>query len=827
MGDCKDCRVNSGAPSSPLPLTGRGRGWGDGWDCVLWKLLASTPTPNPSPRQCEALLRSEWGGEYDRTWGRTLNTIFIAALAISATALTTLHIAVTQSPPPDLAGVAEVSTTVLDRNGALLRAFTTPKGYWRLPVTPAEVDPRYLAMLTAFEDRRFYGHNGADLKAFARASLQMLRHRRVVSGGSTLTMQTARLIAGPHAKTGATKLHQIVRALQLERQLGKRDILALYLKLAPFGGNMEGVRAASIAYFGKEPRRLSVGEAALLVAIPQSPESRRPDRFPQAARRARDRVLARALASHVITAAEMTRAKAEAVPQVRREFPKLAPQLADAERARAPLALVHHTTLDRELQRALEGLARDHVKTLGDKLSAAVLVADHKTGEILAHVGSAGYLDDSRFGAIDMVNAVRSPGSTLKPIIYGLGFEAGLAHPETLIEDRPVRFGTYAPKNFDEEFHGTVTIREALSQSLNIPAVKMLNAVGPGKLVGRFMRFGLVPVLPAKTEPTIAIALGGIGLTLHDLATLYASLARGGEAVTLRHISRSPHSCTQSGEGHVEGKAPVWAAGPPQTRSQSPPLTLTSPALRLSPAPQGRGEGGCPAATIAIGPASKAATLQIAAHRRLLSPVASWYVTDILKDAAPPVAARGGRIAYKTGTSYGYRDAYAIGYDGTHTIAVWVGRPDSAATAGLTGRAAAAPLLFDAFARLGEDRSALAGAPAGAVVATGATLPPPLKRFKEPGDELAASGGAYLEPAPVIAFPPDRSDLELEASSGETITIKADGGALPLTWLVDGEPIPSEPFRRDASWQPNGRGFAKLSVIDAKGKVDRVTVRVR
>ena len=704
----------------------------------------------------------------------TLLAAFTSILALTASALTALHVAITTAPPLILAEAAEVSTTVLDRDDRLLRAFTTPSGHWRLPVTPVAVDPRYLAMLTAFEDRRFYTHSGVDLKAFARASLQMLRHRRIVSGGSTLTMQTARLIEGPHAKSGATKLRQIIRAIQLERQFSKQQILGIYLRLAPYGGNMEGVRAASIAYFGKEPRRLSVGEAALLVAIPQSPETRRPDRFPEAARRARDRVLARALAAKVITPAELTRAKAEVIPRVRRDFPKLAPHLAEAERARAPLQAVHRTTLDRDLQRSLEDLAREHTKSLGDKLSAAILVADNKTGEVLAHVGSAGYLDDARFGAIDMVNAVRSPGSTLKPIIYGLGFEAGLAHPETLIEDRPVRFGTYSPKNFDEEFHGTVTVREALSQSLNIPAVKMLNAVGPGKLYGRFLRFGISPQLPAKTEPTIAIALGGIGLTLHDLATMYTSLARGGEAVSLVHAK--------------EAKLP--------------------PAL-------------------AIGPASRAATQQLAARRRLLSPVAAWYVTGILKDAPPPVSARGGRIAYKTGTSYGYRDAYAIGYDGTHTIAVWVGRPDSAATAGLTGRSAAAPLLFDAFARLGENRTPLASAPSGAVIATGATLPPPLKRFKEPGEDVALAGGPYLEPAPSISFPPDRSEVEIDAGEGETVVIKADGGALPLTWLVDGEPIASEPFRRDAAWQPSGRGFAKLSVIDANGKVDRVTVRVR
>ena len=201
---------------------------------------------------------------------------------------------------------------------------------------------------------------------------------------------------------------------------------------------------------------------------------------------------------------------------------------------------MHRLTIDRDVQAALETLAAEQTKLLGQKLSAAILVVEHTTGEVIAHVGSAGYLDDARFGAIDMANAVRSPGSTLKPFIYGLAFEAGLAHPETLIEDRPVRFGTYAPKNFDEGYHGTVTIREALANSLNIPAVKVLDAVGPGKLAGRFRRVGVEPAFPDKGAPTLAMALGGMGLTLHDLATLYASLARGGEAVALKYRLDAP-----------------------------------------------------------------------------------------------------------------------------------------------------------------------------------------------------------------------------------------------------------------------------------------------
>lgn len=701
-----------------------------------------------------------------------------ALLGATCAGLVALHAAVALGPQLPLDRAGEVSVTVVDRNDALLRAFTTNTGYWRLPVEAAEVDQRYLRMLIAFEDRRFFRHGGVDLAAFVRAATQVVRHGRLVSGGSTLSMQTARLLRGPTPKSAAGKVQQVIDALQLERRMSKREILAHYLRLAPYGGNMEGVRAASIAYFGKEPRRLSIGEAALLVAIPQSPEARRPDRSSLAARRARDRVLTRALEAGIITAAEIERAKLEPVPTIRREFPKLAPHLAEAEMARAPLAAIHRTTLDRDLQAGLEELAREHAKSLGEKLSAAIVVADHRTGEILARVGSAGYLDGSRWGAVDMVAAVRSPGSTLKPLIYGLGFDAGIAHPETLIEDRAARFGSYAPKNFDEEFHGTVTIREALAQSLNIPAVKVLNAVGPGRLYSRLKRAGATPVLPAATEPTVAIALGGIGLRLDELAALYASLARGGEPITLRHIRQ------------------------PLNQSVS--------------------------AASSIGPQSRLARTVSAASRRILSPVAAWYVTDILKDAPPPAHAVSGRIAYKTGTSYGYRDAYAIGYDGSHVVAVWVGRPDSAATAGLSGRVAAAPLLFDAFARIGGLRTPLPGSPPGAIIASGVSLPPPLKRFREPGSEHASGPAAtFIEHAPVIAFPPDRSEVELGEVGQDRVILKVDGGALPLTWLVDNQPIESDPHRRDVEWQPKGRGFLSVSVIDAAGKSDRVVVRVR
>jgi penicillin-binding protein 1C len=680
--------------------------------------------------------------------------VLVAALLLAGALL--LAVVGQRMEPLALAPADALSVTVLDRNDRLLRAYTTPDGRWRLPIEPEEVDQRYLAMLIRLEDKRFYTHRGVDAAAFLRAAWLLLRHRHIVSGASTLTMQVVRLLQGEHERSALGKLRQMLNAFALERRQSKRAILRLYLRLAPFGGNLEGVRAAALAYFGKEPRRLSPAEAALLVALPQSPKLRRPDRFPETARRARNKILELAQRAGIISREEAMRARSERMPLARRPFPLLAAHLADAEVAQND-RLVHRLTIDAGAQAQLQSLLKEHINALGGRLSAALIALEHESGAVIAHVGSPGYLDDARFGAVDMTAAVRSPGSTLKPLIYGLAFETGLAHPETLIEDRPARFGHYVPRNFDSDWHGTVSVRTALAQSLNIPAVKVLDALGPARLYGRLRQTGILPVLPNGAEPSLAIALGGLGLRLTDLASLYAGLARGGTPVTLKY--RLDDSRAMAGQ------------------------------------------------------------------TRLLAEVAAWYVSDILRNAPAPAHAKPGQIAYKTGTSYGFRDAWAIGYDGRHTVAVWVGRPDGAATPGLAGRTAAAPLLFDAFARLSPHRTPLPGAPAGALRVLAKDLPPPLKRFREAVD---AAGGPPEAPLQ-IAFPPDRSELEVEEleSGSANILAKAEGGALPLTWLIDGVPIRSDPARRDA-WLPTPRpGFLKLSVIDARGQADRVMFRVK
>lgn len=649
---------------------------------------------------------------------------------------------------PDLSPATSV--TVLDRNGALLRAYTVD-GKWRLPVAVAEVDPGYIRQLVAFEDRRFAAHPGVDPLALARAALQAVRHGRVVSGGSTLTMQVARLIEQGPTGNWAAKLRQMRLALALERRLDKQAILGLYLTLAPFGGNIEGVRAASLAWFGKEPRRLTPAEAALLVAVPQAPEARRPDRHPEAARIARDRALARAARAGVLETSEAEAARRDPVPAVRRPFPALAPHLADRLVAADPAAGVHRTTLDAGLQRRVEALLKESARALGPNLTAALIVADHRTGQILARAGAADAFDTASRGFVDMSRAARSPGSTLKPLVYGLAFEAGLAHPESLIDDKPMRFGSYAPQNLDRRFGGTLTLRAALQQSRNLPAVALLDAVGPAQLMARLNRAGVTADLPPGRAPGLAIALGGLGLTLEDLVTLYAGIAHGG-------VAR--------------------------------PLT-TDPGAPL------------------------------AAGVRLLSANAAWQVADILLGVAPPANAAPGRIAFKTGTSYGHRDAWAVGFDGEHVIGVWFGRADGAALPGVLGLDVAAPALFDAFARLKPEPAPLPPPPASVLTVTSAELPPPLRRFRPRGTPIGPEG-------PEIAFPPDgaRLDLGIAARDPVPLVIRVGAGTPPFRWLIDGRPVAAPPFGREAVWQPDGAGYVSVLVIDASGGSARAEVFV-
>lgn len=507
----------------------------------------------------------------NRRWvaGRVL--LVAAVLALVAWVAFDRWVATTDLPPLAI----ETSVEVLARDGRLLRAFTVGDGRWRLAVDPTRVDLGYVAMLLAYEDHRFYAHRGVDPWALARAGFLSVRYGRRVAGGSTLTMQVARLLEDGVTGTWRGKLRQMRVALALERVRSKEQVLALYLQLAPMGGNLEGVRAGSLAWFGKEPERLTEAEAALLVALPQAPAARTPDEHPDAARAARDRVLARAVDAGALTAEAASAAMREPLPTVRRPFPALAPHLADRLRAAAPDGPVHRTTLDAELQAALEALASGALVDLPAPATLALLVADPDSGEVLASVGSADHTSDARRGFVDMTQALRSPGSTLKPLVYGLAFSDGLAHPETLLNDRPEDYGGYAPQNFDGVFRGPVTAREALQTSLNLPAVALTEALGPARLLAAMRQAGVEAVVPGDV-PGLAVALGGVGVSLEGLVQLYAAIARGGEA---RGLSVAPGGVADSAMRLMTPEAAwhvadVLAEGPRPAGSPDEPLAF-------------------------------------------------------------------------------------------------------------------------------------------------------------------------------------------------------------------------------------------------------------
>ncbi|HVM85739.1 MAG TPA: penicillin-binding protein 1C [Candidatus Binatia bacterium] len=654
--------------------------------------------------------------------------------------------------PLDLGRLQSHSVMVLAADGSILRGFAASGGAWRFPATTTEVDPKFLKFLIAYEDQRFYRHPGVDPLAVLRATGQAIAAGHVVSGASTLTMQTARLLE-PRPRVLASKLIEMARALQLEARVGKEGTLGIYLTLAPYGGNLEGIRAASLAYFGKEPSHLTEAEAALLVVLPQSPETLRPDRFPEAAKAARDKVLARLLGEGVIDRPTYETAIAE--PAVAKRLPALndAAHLALRLRLEAPGDLTIRTSVDADLQDRVEALAERSQSNLEPGAGIAVLVVDNAERRVIAYLGSADFFDDKRFGQNDMVAAIRSPGSALKPFIYGMAFEDLIVHPETVVKDVPMRFGDYAPSNFDHLFRGEVTAREALQLSLNLPAVALLDRIGPGHFAQRLGDAGAPLVLPDKhARPGLPIALGGVGINLERLVTLYAALAEGGVARPLLYRIDAA-----KGEGH-----------------------------------------------------------------QLMSPLAAWYVTRILDETPPPERwlPAGNRrnastIAYKTGTSYGYRDAWAVGYNARFTVGVWVGRPDGAFSNGRMGRDAAAPILFQVFDQLPHGESAAAATPpAGAILGGTNDLPVNLRRFDpQPGLETGAQPQVVAGPS--IQSPVDGATLDLVNAS---LVLTARGGALPLRWLVNGKPVDSEPFRRQAEWQPDGRGAARVTVIDGLGR---------
>jgi len=546
-----------------------------------------------------------------------------AALLISLLALDLIF-------PPPLPKARDTSTLVVARDGTPLRAFADADGVWRYPATPDSVSPLYLQALLNYEDRWFRRHPGINPWALLRAAGQWARGGRIVSGGSTLTMQVARLL-DPHSRTPWGKAKQLLRALQLEAHLDKDQILTLYLQRAPFGGTIEGVEAASWAYLGKPAAQLSHAEAALLAVLPQSPSRLRPDRHPQAAQAARDKVLERMARLRVWTPAQVQDARIEPVVARSLQPPLHAALLAERLRRAQPRQARIVSTIDADLQRVLEERVSVYFSQLPERTSAALLVIDNASMEARAYVGSVEFGDKARLGHVDMVRAWRSPGSTLKPFLYALALDDGLIHSESLLLDAPQSFGGYRPGNFDAAFNGPIGAAQALRLSLNVPAVDLLDRVGPARFSARLANSGVALRYPRGAQPNLSLILGGTGARLEDLVGAFAALNRQGRSARVRY----------------------------------------TPGDALD-------------------------------ERRLMSPGAAWIVREILRSHPRPGYGAGAfdtgsrpSVAWKTGTSYGFRDAWALGSTSRYTVGVWVGRPDGTPLPGQYGAVTALPLMFE------------------------------------------------------------------------------------------------------------------------------------
>ena len=591
-------------------------------------------------------------------------------------------------PPP--------SRIVLDRNGQWLRAFLADDGMWRIAVShqPSAVsgiainrssedfrEPRaeshslllHQAILTS-EDRWFYYHYGINPVSIATALYDNLKAGEVVRGGSTITMQLARLME-PKARNIPNKLIEAFRALQLEHAYSKSEILNFYFNMLPYGGNIVGTGAASRFYFNKPQHALSLGEAALLAAIPNAPERLRPDRFPENARKAREKVLNRLLARGQISKQQWQEALQEPIPKTRYPLPFKAPHLSRmlVKHAAPTTDGRIYTTIDTKVQETAVRILREYLDAAGKPSlqgshsagTGAIVVMDTQSREVLAMVGSHDFFDRRASGQINGTLAPRSPGSALKPFVYALAMEQGLITPETLLFDVPVSYAGYEPVNYDGKYNGYVTARQALARSLNIPAVN-LNARLKNITLRTFLKQAGISTLAPDRKYGLSMVLGGCEVNLLELTTLYAGLANMGEF--------EPYQIEVSGQQSAVSS------------QQSENLLAESRWLKAKGYSQ-----------------------------RLLRAETSFIITEMLTTSQRPANAVRSlevfestmnlpKIAWKTGTSYGHRDAWCIGYSPALTIGVWLGNFDGRGSPMLSGTDAATPILFALFTALtGQD----------------------------------------------------------------------------------------------------------------------------
>lgn len=547
------------------------------------------------------------------------------------------------------------SHLLLDRNGKLLSAHIAADEQWRFPELES-VPEKFANALTQFEDRRFRQHYGVDFLALGRATYDNLREQRVVSGASTLSMQVIRLSRGNPPRTLGEKLLELLRAWRLESRSSKDDILKLYASHAPFGGNVVGLEAAAWRYFARSPEQLSWAESAMLAVLPNNPALVHPGRNRARLLAKRNRLLQKLYEQNILSKLDYDLATAEPLPEAPHLLPRLAPHLLDTLAAQYPDGQRFRTTLDAGLQQQLNTLAQRSGEQLALEgiQNLAILVLNNHTFDVMAYVGNRPVQDSSadQGHAIDMIQRPRSTGSTLKPLLFADAIEQGLIVPNSLLADVPVNYSGFTPQNYNRHYHGAVSAREALARSLNIPMVNLLSLRGVEPFLMQLRQLGFSHVQRSARDYGLSLILGGAEASLWDLTAAYANLAN-------RAQQDAQHQQT------------YWQQGR---------MLLTD----------------------------KAAINRIAT----LSTAASWMTLDSLLDVARPgdegyweKFSSSRKVAWKTGTSYGQRDAWAIGTTPDYTVGVWVGNADGVGRAGLTGTQSAAPILFNTFSLLPPNRS--------------------------------------------------------------------------------------------------------------------------
>lgn len=583
-----------------------------------------------------------------------------------------------------------------------------------------EIDAHFLRKLINTEDKRFYYHPGIDPLAFLRAFWQLLLTGHVKSGASTITMQTIRLLER-RPRTYLSKIVEAMRAIQLESHYSKNEILQMYLTLTPYGGNIEGVKAASYAYFNHHCKYLSAGESALLISLPRSPTRFRPDRHLDRATKIRNLTLLKFLKNKLITKEEYIQALQEQVPSTVYALPKHAPHLS-YRLLQASKSGDVHSFIDQRIQRALESFV-----DMGQKTNASILVVDHTKNVVVAYVGSDKFLNDEKHGQVDYIQAIRSPGSTIKPFIYAMAMDIGLVDDNSILQDYAHRYGSYSPENIDSTFHGQVSVRQALYLSLNTTAVKLLQETGALQLWDNLRQAGMKLYLNGK--PNLSLALGGFGTNLESLVLVYGSFANSG----------------------------------------------------------------------VVKPLKIATNLQIGETYELMSSYAANTILDILEQKENNSMIPG--IAYKTGTSYGHRDTWAIGLNGKYTVGVWVGNPDGSPMRDSTGSSSAVPVLCAVFRMLPEVRL---------------NIKYNKKNMLKPNlIQTKVTRSLYSDFK--ISFPIDGASIEL----GETaIPLETENETGEVKWFINNKPHYGE-------WMPDSSGFYQITAVDVNNSASNIEVHIQ